>query len=103
MLKTILLLAVMTYPGVGVKKESPKCEVLCFSAKWCHSCTTVKPIFNRLKRNHKVKLFDFDKHKSVCKKYNVKRLPTVIVIENGKITYSCSGASTCKQIEKRLR
>lgn len=60
-------------------------EVLAFTAKWCSICKRDKPqIAEMRRRGVKVTEIDYDKQRSVARKYGVKRLPTYILLQDGE-------------------
>jgi thioredoxin 1 len=61
-------------------------QVLYFSAKWCTACQTTTPIVESLKKssNAPIAMIDVDYDVSLTEQYNVKSVPTTIVLENDK-------------------
>ncbi len=59
-----------------------------FYADWCGPCKKLKPIFNQLAHSYKGKAkfakVNIDHSRSVANKYNVKKIPTVILLKDGK-------------------
>lgn len=59
-----------------------------FYADWCGPCKKLKPIFTQLAQSYKGKAkfakVNIDHSRSVSKKYNVKKIPTVILFKDGK-------------------
>ena len=60
-------------------------QVLYFNAKWCTACATTTPLIEQVKRNNpsNVMLVDVDYDVSLTQQYNVRKIPTTIVLENG--------------------
>ena len=59
-------------------------QVLYFTAQWCSVCQDMTPIVEHLKKSIPIEKIDTDYDVSYTEKYNVKSIPTVIVLENGK-------------------
>ena len=60
-------------------------QVLYFSAKWCTACQATTPIIESLKSSNRaqVMMVDVDYDVSLTEQYNVKSVPTTIILENG--------------------
>jgi thioredoxin 1 len=60
-------------------------QVLYFSAKWCTACQATTPVVESLKSANKaqVMIVDVDYDVSLTEQYNVKSVPTTIILENG--------------------
>jgi thioredoxin-like negative regulator of GroEL len=77
-------------------------HVLMFTASWCMPCKTVKPILEKLCTKHHLDLtiLDVDKAPSMATKYNVRSLPTIILLHNGKEVRRIVG--TINNLEEKL-
>ena len=60
-------------------------QVLYFSAKWCTACQATTPIIESLKSTNRaqVMIVDVDYDVSLTEQYNVKSVPTTVILENG--------------------
>jgi len=60
-------------------------QVLYFSAKWCTACQATTPILESIKRSGEaqVAMVDVDYDVSLTEQYNVKSVPTTVILENG--------------------
>ena len=60
-------------------------QVLYFSAKWCTACQATTPIIESLKSSNRaqVAMVDVDYDVSLTEQYNVRSVPTTIVLEDG--------------------
>ncbi len=60
-------------------------QVLYFSANWCTSCQSTTPNIDILKKSGKAQVakVDTDYDISLVEQYNVKSVPTTIILENG--------------------
>lgn len=76
-------------------------HVFYFTADWCMPCKRVKPIVEELNRDGSVKfqLIDADANAELVKTYEIKSIPTFILIENGSEIARITGAQTREQLE----
>jgi thioredoxin-like negative regulator of GroEL len=60
-------------------------QVLYFSAKWCTACQSTTPVIESVKKTNpsNVMLVDVDYDVSLTEQYNVKSVPTTVILENG--------------------
>jgi thioredoxin-like negative regulator of GroEL len=60
-------------------------QVLYFSAKWCTACQATTPIIESLKSSNRAQVMtvDVDYDVSLTEQYNVKSVPTTVILENG--------------------
>ena len=64
---------------------TPTCQVYAFTADWCQVCQRDKPKLAELRRRGvDVVEIDYDARPDLVRKYRIRRLPTYIVIEDGK-------------------
>lgn len=60
-------------------------ELWYFSADWCGPCRTLGPIMDQAaSEGIKIKKLNVDYEADVSNKYNVRSIPTVILVENGQ-------------------
>ena len=76
-------------------------HVFYFTADWCGPCKRVKPIVEDLNRDGDVKfqLIDADSNIELVKTYEIKSVPTFILLEDNKEIARISGAQTREQLE----
>jgi len=80
---------------ISVSNKVP--VLLQFKASWCKFCSKIESFVDSLaNRNIYVVKVDIDKFDQISKSYNVKSLPTFILIRNGKIVDTYIGSSTTK-------
>ena len=58
-------------------------QVLYFSAEWCGPCKVIKPQIQQLQSQMSITYIDADASPETCKTWNVRNVPTVLVIKNG--------------------
>ena len=76
-------------------------HILYFTAEWCNPCKRVRPIVEDLNRDGiaKFQLIDADDNIELCKKFEIKAIPTFIFIEDGEEVRRINGAKTREQLE----
>jgi thioredoxin 1 len=79
-------------------------QLLYFTAGWCPSCQNMTPIVDQLKRTNSIPIqkIDIDYDGTFVPKYNVKSVPTVIVLENGEEIKRYVGALTSNQLNNLI-
>jgi thioredoxin 1 len=76
-------------------------HVLYFTADWCNPCKKVKPIIEEMNRESitKFQMIDVDSEIELVKRFDIKSVPTFILIENGVEVKRITGAQTRAQLE----
>ena len=76
-------------------------HVLYFTADWCNPCKKVKPIVEEINQDSIVKfqLIDVDSEMELVKRFEIRSVPTFILLEDGKEIQRITGAQTRKQLE----
>ncbi len=70
-----------------------------FSATWCGPCQVFKPIMKELvSEGHNIEFIDVDQNNEAAAEFNVRSVPTTIVMENGKEIDRLVGAQTKKKV-----
>jgi len=62
-----------------------------FTADWCAPCKALGPTMNRVSEQIQVNKINIDYEADVIKKYGVRNIPTVILVENGQEIRRFSG------------
>ncbi len=77
-------------------------HVLYFTADWCNPCKKVKPIVEEMNRESitKFQLVDVDSEMELVKRFEIRSVPTFILIEDGKEIKRITGAQTRGQLEE---
>jgi len=71
--------------------------VFYFTADWCNPCKKVKPIVEELNREHgnvKFQIIDVDIEMELVKRFEIRSVPTFILIEDGVEVNRITGAQT---------
>jgi thioredoxin 1 len=80
-------------------------NVFYFTADWCQPCKKNKPIVKEINRDRlglKFQIIDADIEKELVEKFNIKSLPTFIIISNEKEVSRLVGSQTKEDLEKFL-
>ena len=64
-------------------------EVLKFSATWCGPC---KVLATTLKDAAEIKSIDVEQDQETARKYNIRSVPTLVFLRNGKEVHRVSGS-----------
>jgi len=76
-------------------------EVIKFSSTWCQPCKVYDPIFDKVKKSIDGILFrkiDVDVDSDLTLKYNIKSVPTTIILNNGEEINRFSGVKSEEQL-----
>ena len=76
-------------------------HVLYFTADWCNPCQKVKPIVEEINKDSVIKfqLIDVDSEMELTKKFEIRSVPTFILIKDGKEIKRTTWAQTREQLE----
>jgi thioredoxin 1 len=72
-------------------------QVLYFSAEWCGPCKMIKPIMQSLQSQMSITFIDVDVSAETAKTWNVRNIPTVLVIQNGQQLGRLAGNAITKE------
>lgn len=80
-------------------------QILYFSANWCSACQATEPAVDQLKKSNlaQVAKVNTDYDVSLTEQYNVRSVPTVIVLENNKEVKRHSGALSFDQLKNLIK
>ena len=75
-----------------------------FTADWCNPCKKVKPIVEEMNRESvtKFQMIDVDSESELVKKFEIRSVPTFILIENGIEVKRVTGAQTREQLQSLI-
>ena len=59
-------------------------QYLYFSAPWCEPCRMLGPIMERVNNTIPVQKVNVDENSELAMEYNVRNVPTVVLLENGQ-------------------
>ena len=81
-------------------------QVYYFTADWCGPCKKVRPIVEELSRDQaevKFQIIDVDSEGELARRFEVKSIPTFILIEDGNQINRITGAQTKNDLEKFIQ
>jgi thioredoxin 1 len=72
-----------------------------FTADWCNPCKKVRPVVEEINREsiNKFKIIDVDSEMELVKKFDIRSVPTFILLKDGKEIKRITGAQTREQLE----
>lgn len=77
-------------------------HIFYFTADWCNPCKKTKPIVEELNREStdvRFQIIDVDIEGELARKFEVRSVPTFIVIQDGQEIKRTTGAQTREQLE----
>jgi len=75
-------------------------NVFYFTAEWCNPCKKTRPIVEDMKREgFQFQMIDVDYEQLLAKQFQVKSIPTFILLEDGKELNRITGAQTRTELE----
>ena len=80
--------------------------ILYFTADWCNPCKQTKPIVEELNREQimaKFFIIDVDSEIEMAQDFEIKSVPTFVVIKDNKEIHRVTGAQTRQQLEELIR
>jgi thioredoxin 1 len=76
--------------------------ILYFTADWCNPCKQTKPIVEELNREQimaKFFIIDVDSEIEMAQDFEIKSVPTFVVMKDNKEIYRVTGAKSRQQLE----
>ena len=79
--------------------------VFYFTADWCNPCKKTRPIVEELISDGiaSFQIIDADDNIELCKNFEIKSIPTFILIEDGKEIKRLTGAQTKKSLLELIK
>ena len=75
-------------------------NVFYFTADWCSPCKKTRPVVEELKKEgFQFQMIDVDYEQLLAKQFQVKSIPTFILLEDGKELNRITGAKTREELE----
>lgn len=67
-------------------------QYLYFSAPWCGPCRMLGPVMQKVNNTIPVQKINVDEQSEIAIQYNVRNIPTVVLLENGQEVKRLVGA-----------
>jgi thioredoxin 1 len=80
--------------------------ILYFTADWCNPCKQTKPIVEELNREQimaKFFIVDVDLEIEMAKDFEIRSVPTFVVMKDNLEIHRTTGAKTRQQLEELIR
>ena len=80
--------------------------ILYFTADWCGPCKQTKPIVEELNREQimaKFFIIDVDSEIEMAKDFEIRSVPTFVVMKDNLEIHRTTGAKTRQQLEELIR
>ena len=81
-------------------------HILYFTADWCNPCKKTRPIVEELNREQimaKFFIIDVDIELEMAQDFEVRSIPTFVVIKDNKEIHRVTGAQTKQQLEELIK
>ena len=81
-------------------------SILYFTAEWCNPCKKTKPIVEQLNTEQimaKFFIIDVDSDIERTKDFEIRSVPTFVVLKDNKEIHRVTGAQTRQQLEELIR
>lgn len=87
----------------SVVSPNSDCMLVEFSADWCRPCQQMRPAMDRLtSEGWVIRHVDVDRERDLADRFQVRSLPTVVILCQGKEVDRLMGAATYEQVVSRL-
>jgi len=74
-----------------------------FSATWCGPCQTFKPTMEELaSEGYNIEFVDVDEQGDLATEFNIRSVPTTVIMENGQEVERLIGAQTKRRMVEVL-
>lgn len=81
-------------------------HILYFTAEWCNPCKKTRPIVEELNREQimaKFFIIDVDIELEMAQDFEVRSIPTFVLIKDNKEIHRVTGAKTRQQLEELIK
>ncbi len=90
----------------GEVLRSEKKVLLDFYADWCNPCRALAPVIDGIANEHpeyKIAKVNVDEQSELAGEYKIMSIPTLVVIEDGKVASRSVGTKTKSEILSMLK
>ena len=100
---TAASLLVLSLVAADANQPASRGVLLDFTATWCGPCQQMNPVVSRLKRQgYPVRKVDVDRERALAQRFNVRSMPTFILVVDGKERNRIVGMTSEAQLRKML-
>jgi thioredoxin 1 len=86
--------------------DSNGVAVIDFWAEWCGPCRIIAPVIQELSQEYegkaKIGKLNVDHNPEVAVKYNIRSIPTILILKNGEIVDRHVGTTTKKVLAEKI-
>jgi thioredoxin 1 len=76
-------------------------QLLVFSASWCSSCQSLKKTLSELNiHTDELVIYDIDDKPNLANHYNVRSVPTLLIVEGDVVIKRTTGNKTIKELQE---
>lgn len=73
-----------------------------FTASWCNPCKALTAMLSNMELDIPMRVVDIDKEPDLVKEYQVRGVPTLIQLREGKVASRLVGAVTQQELDNWL-
>lgn len=76
-------------------------KVLRFTASWCGPCKMLAKVLEDVETDKEIKIIDIDEEQDLAKLFNIRSVPTLVMIDEGKEEVKrLNGLQSQQQVEE---
>lgn len=78
-------------------------KVLDFWAQWCGPCRLMSPVVEDLAKTYNIEKVEVDENTELATQYNIKAIPTFVMLVDGKEVDRLTGAVSREKLEEWIK